>query len=68
VADGQGGRLVPVGDSHALAHAVLELLADPAAAQRLAETGRQQVLTRYSLDAMVEQTIAVYRSVLPKRR
>jgi glycosyltransferase involved in cell wall biosynthesis len=62
--DGDGGRLVPVGDSMALAAAVLDLLGDEAAAQRMADSGQQRVIAHFSLDAMVDRTLEIYRAVV----
>jgi glycosyltransferase involved in cell wall biosynthesis len=58
-----GGYLVPVGHADALAEATLEALRDKPSADRLARAGRQRVLTQFSIDAMVECTIDVYRDV-----
>jgi glycosyltransferase involved in cell wall biosynthesis len=57
------GLLVPIADSAALTEAVLELLSDAELAQRLAERGRQAVVERFSLDAMIAGITAVYREV-----
>jgi glycosyltransferase involved in cell wall biosynthesis len=66
VRDGQTGRLVPAGDAAALAGAVLGLLADPADAARLASAGQALVRERYSLDAAMGRTVAVYRDLLDR--
>jgi glycosyltransferase involved in cell wall biosynthesis len=58
-----GGYLVPVGHADALAEATLEALRDKPSADRLARAGRPRVLTQFSIDAMVECTIDVYRDV-----
>jgi glycosyltransferase involved in cell wall biosynthesis len=56
VVDGVTGLLVPERDEHALAVAVLELLADEALAKRLGEAGRAHVSEHFSLDRMLERT------------
>lgn len=58
------GLLAPAGDAEALAGHVLRLLNDPHLAQRLATNAREDVLGRYSVERMVEQTAAVYESLL----
>lgn len=57
------GLLVPIADRMALTTAVLELLADAELAHGLAERGRQVVVERFSLDAMIAGVTAVYREV-----
>jgi glycosyltransferase involved in cell wall biosynthesis len=57
------GLLVPLADSAALTGAVLELLADAELAGQLAERGREAVVERFSLDAMIAGVTAVYREV-----
>jgi glycosyltransferase involved in cell wall biosynthesis len=57
------GLLVPVANSAALTDAVLELLSDAELAQRLATRGREAVIERFSLDAMIAGVTAVYREV-----
>jgi glycosyltransferase involved in cell wall biosynthesis len=64
VRDGETGRLVPPGDAHALARAILDLLADPDAATTLARRGEALVRERYSLDAAMARTVDVYRALL----
>jgi glycosyltransferase involved in cell wall biosynthesis len=71
VRDGQTGRLVPPGEPHALAGAILESLADPARARTMARCGQALVLAHHSLDAAMARTLAVYEAVLarsPDRR
>jgi glycosyltransferase involved in cell wall biosynthesis len=58
------GRLVPPGDPAALASAIEDLLADPAARERLAESARDAAAGPYSWDAVAEQTLALYRELL----
>jgi glycosyltransferase involved in cell wall biosynthesis len=61
VVDGETGLLIPPGDSKALNGAILRLLRDPALARTLAENGQRRVKGRFSIEAMVEGTEAVYR-------
>jgi glycosyltransferase involved in cell wall biosynthesis len=54
---GRYGRLVPMGEAHALAHAICETLDDPPAADRLIE--RAQVFSmRQGLDAYERVLVA----------
>jgi glycosyltransferase involved in cell wall biosynthesis len=48
----------------AVAAAVRRLQADPVFTDRLAIKGRQTVTERFSIDIMVQNTLAVYRRVL----
>jgi glycosyltransferase involved in cell wall biosynthesis len=61
IADGETGLLVPVGDAGALARAVTHLLQSRALAEDMGRAGRQRLLDRFSLDRMIEATLAVYR-------
>lgn len=63
VRDGCTGRLVPPADPPALARALLELLRDPDRARRLGQAARSEALARFELDAQVEATARVYRSL-----
>ncbi len=58
------GRLVPPGDPEALARAIVEVLADPAAAESRAHAGRQYVLDRHSSGRLVGDMDALYRELL----
>ncbi|WCK04364.1 glycosyltransferase family 4 protein [Agrobacterium tumefaciens] len=50
IRDGETGLLVPPGDASALAAALGAILYDPALAQRLGESGREDVSDRFSLE------------------
>jgi glycosyltransferase involved in cell wall biosynthesis len=58
------GVLVPPADPPALAQAVIALLKDPERARRMGEAGRALVRERFSIDAMVEGNLRVYRELL----
>jgi glycosyltransferase involved in cell wall biosynthesis len=67
VRHGETGLLGPAGDVAALAGQVTRLLDDPPLATRLAAAGREDVRRRFSLQAMVAQTAAVYEAVASHR-
>ena len=66
IVSGDNGWLVPPRDAAALAGAVAEALAHPEERARRAARARETV-RRFSLDATVEATLAVYRDVLAER-
>lgn len=58
ISDRENGRLVPPGDSAALAAAVNDLLASPAAARTLAERALKDVLERNTFDQHATRKLA----------
>lgn len=58
------GTLVPAGDATALAEGIRETLDDMGTAARKSEQARLHALRRFTADAMVEDTLAVYRELL----
>jgi glycosyltransferase involved in cell wall biosynthesis len=54
VADGVTGRVVPSGDSEALAAALEEVIGDPALAERWGEAGRRRVMEEFSWERVAE--------------
>jgi glycosyltransferase involved in cell wall biosynthesis len=58
--DGVTGLTVPPGDSEALAEALSELVADEGLRARMGAAARERVLREFTIDRMVDQTIAVY--------
>jgi glycosyltransferase involved in cell wall biosynthesis len=64
VADGETGRLVPVGDAAALGAAIGSLLDDPAGAAAMGAAGRRRFGERFTAERMVRETEALYRREL----
>ncbi|MFL5941886.1 MAG: glycosyltransferase family 4 protein [Gaiellaceae bacterium] len=63
VSDGETGLLVPPRDPAALRAAVERLLADPELRLRLGSAGQARARERFGWDAVIEQTLGVYRAV-----
>lgn len=63
VRDGVNGVLVPPGDAAALGAALGRLLGDAALRRRLGEGGRELMRREFSIAAMVEGNLAVYREL-----
>ena len=63
VIDEQTGLLVPVRDPERLANAIVRLLKDRDLRERLARGGAARVKAEFSVDRMVDETLAVYRRV-----
>jgi len=68
VRDGENGILVPPGDVGALGEAVGSLLADPERRRALGGRGRALMAREFSVGAMVDGNLAVYRELLETRR
>lgn len=62
------GWLVPVDDDVALAAAMREVIRDPESARQKGLAGRDLMEQKFSVDAMVEGNIAIYKNVLQARR
>lgn len=58
--DGQCARLVPPGDTEALAQQLSSLLDDPATRLRLGDAGRARALERYSWTSVAAATVGCY--------
>jgi len=59
------GLLTPPQDLEALTAAFLRLLRNPSEAQRLGAAGRELVAREFGVERMLDQTLAVYRQVVP---
>jgi len=62
VVNGVTGLLFPPEDIAGLAAALIRLLDDPAARQRMGEAGRERVKIHFSEQAVLESTLSVYGS------
>jgi glycosyltransferase involved in cell wall biosynthesis len=63
VADGVCGRLVPPERPDALADALLGILRSPDRGREMGQAGRARVLEHFTVDRMVDETLAVYREL-----
>jgi glycosyltransferase involved in cell wall biosynthesis len=63
IEDGRSGLLVPPGDVPALGEALERLWSDPALARALGESGRREVVPRFTWEGLVDRLDAVYREV-----
>jgi len=64
VDDGQTGLLVSWDDSASLAAAILELLENPSVAEQMGHRGRARAEALFSLDAVVDRNLDLYRRAL----
>jgi len=60
------GLLVPPGDVQALATAMAALLRNREFAQKMGQAGKHLMRSEFSVDAMVDGNLAVYRELLPE--
>ena len=63
VIPGETGYLVPVRDADALANAIVAALNDREGAFRMAAAGSRRTREKFSVERMVEQTLAVYEAL-----
>jgi glycosyltransferase involved in cell wall biosynthesis len=66
VAEGETGLLCPPGDPAALADRLVRLLRDEDLRRRMGEASRQRFDEHFRIEAMLDGTAAVYRSVLER--
>jgi glycosyltransferase involved in cell wall biosynthesis len=68
VRHGENGLLVPVRSPAAVAEAIAELLSDRERSARFGVRGRELVLSRFSVETVVGQTLALYERVGARTR
>lgn len=64
---GENGLTLDVADEAAYGAAVADLLADAAERHRLGAAARETIVTRFSLDAVADRYVAIYRELLGSR-
>lgn len=64
VIDGQTGLLVQPDNADALGQGLLKLIENPSLCQQFGSAGRQRLEQEFTVDLMVQKTIAVYDEVL----
>ena len=64
---GDAGRVVPPGDTSALAAGIVELLLDPHLREEMGAKGKRAAIERYSPERYVEAIEEVYRKALQRR-
>lgn len=64
VEDGVSGLVVPAGQVEPLAEAFTRLLNNPQAARQMGEAAKQRIREQFTVEKTVEETLALYRSVL----
>jgi glycosyltransferase involved in cell wall biosynthesis len=66
VLPGETGLLVPMDNPHALADAIAMLAASPRLRASYGTAARELAVERFSADAIGRQTVALYRSLIPR--
>lgn len=64
VREGVNGFLVPVHDSHALAHALRKLIENPQLRQAMGMAGRKIAEEEFAVEHVIRETLRVYRELL----
>lgn len=68
IAEGKTGLLVPPRDTRALEVAIRSLLRDPVWATHMAQRGQKEVLARFTVGKMVQDTVRVFEEAMPTLR
>jgi glycosyltransferase involved in cell wall biosynthesis len=68
VVDGETGLLVPPGDLHSLAQALLKVLQDPERGRRMGRKGRARLEREFGVEKMVCATEHVYDALLDSKQ
>jgi glycosyltransferase involved in cell wall biosynthesis len=67
VLDGSSGILVPIGDSRALADAIVNLLANPDLGRRMGQVGRKRVEQEFRQEIVWSELVDLYQELLRER-
>ena len=68
VEEGKTGFLVPSGNDQLMAQRIISLLRDSSMAQTMGQNGRRVVEEKFSCDAQLKHTEALYEKLLASRR
>lgn len=66
IVEGEAGYLVTAGDDEEMAARIVELLRDEQGARRMGERGREIVRRKFSCEAQLERTLALYDQLVLK--
>jgi glycosyltransferase involved in cell wall biosynthesis len=64
IEDGVTGRVIPVGAQNEAAEALFQFAEDPGYATRLSDAARGHAVQRFSVDSVIDKTLAVYKAVV----
>jgi glycosyltransferase involved in cell wall biosynthesis len=67
VVDGDSGLVVPAGNAPALADAISRLYRSPELRARYGASARERIATAFRIETTIEQTLALYRSVVAEK-
>jgi glycosyltransferase involved in cell wall biosynthesis len=67
IIDGQTGYIVPVGDEHAMASSIVDLLHNPEKAGAMGILGQELVARKFSCGARLQRTEELYERLLAHR-
>ncbi len=65
--EGVSGFLLPAGDADGIARRIVELLEDEGLARRMGRAGSERVRSRFTVQRMVDDTVAFYEETLAER-
>jgi glycosyltransferase involved in cell wall biosynthesis len=65
IVDNESGLLVPSGDDHILANALIDLLDNASRRERLGDTAQRRVIERFGQTAMIDRLADVYSELTP---
>lgn len=68
VDSGENGLLVEPGDVKGMAGAMQDILTNPKMAEKFTANLRKKVETEFTLDKMTDETLKVYKEVLPEKK